>query len=146
MGTKWNRILVTTDFSAFANRAVNYAHALAEEHGAELHVLHVVPSIAAMVAEHGTSGAMGPQDEQEGSQWLATLLGESGKVRRVEAVRVGHEVPQTIVHYAKNNGIDLIVIATHGRTGLSHALLGSIAELVLRLAPCPVLAIPRSVA
>jgi nucleotide-binding universal stress UspA family protein len=139
----WNRILATTDFSPFAQRAVSYAHRLAEEHGAELHVLHVVASISAMVGEHGTSGTLDPKDEDDGSKWLAELLGEAGGIRRVEAVRVGQDVPQTIVQYAKNHAIDLIIMATHGRTGLAHAVLGSNAEKVLRAATCPVLVIPR---
>jgi len=142
----WNRILATTDLSPFANRAVTYAHQLAEEHKAELHVLHVVGSVSAMVAEHGASGMLDPEDENSRSGWLAGLLGEAGSIRRVEVVRVGHDIPQTIVHYAKNNGMDLIVIATHGRTGLSHALVGSVAEKVLRAAACPVLAIPPAFA
>jgi nucleotide-binding universal stress UspA family protein len=140
----WSRILATTDFSPFANRAVAYAHKLAEQHGAELHVLHIARSVSEMVAEHGTTGMLDPEDDNERSQWLAGLLGEAGRIRRIEVVRVGQDIPHTIVHYAKINAIDLIVIATHGRTGLSHAMLGSIAEQVLRSAGCPVLAIPRT--
>ncbi len=140
----WKRILATTDFSPFANRAVRFAHSLAEQHKAELHVLHVVGSLTELAREHGATGEIDPTNEDANARWLATLLGESGGVRRVEAVRVGSDIPHAIVHYAKQNGIDLIVIATHGRTGLAHALLGSIAEKVIQTARCPILAIPRN--
>jgi nucleotide-binding universal stress UspA family protein len=78
-----------------------------------------------------------PPDEQ--TQWLAGLLGERGSIRRVEAVRVGSDVARAIVQYAVKQSIDLIVMATHGRTGLSHLLLGSVTESVLHEAPCPIL-------
>jgi len=139
---RWERILVPTDFSPFANGAVGYAHALAEKVNAELHVLHVVRDIGEAVAEHGAVGTLDPAGSQdEADQWLASLLGEAGTVRRVEALRVGDDVAATVVKYAKAHGIDLIVMATHGRTGLTHLLAGSVTEKVLRHAPCPLLAI-----
>lgn len=138
----WQRILAPTDFSRFAESAVEYAHGLAERLGAELHVLHVGRSLDAVVAEHGAQGAVGPLDsEDDYDRWLASLLGESGTVRRVEAVRVGTDVARTIAHYAEKQTVDLIVMASHGRGGLAHLLMGSVAELVLRLAACPVLVI-----
>ena len=139
---RWERILVTTDFSPFANAAVDYAHALAETMNAELHVLHVVHDIREAVAEHGAVGTVDPTgNPDEADEWLAKLLGEPGTVRRVEALRVGDDVATTIVKYAKTHAIDLIVMATHGRTGLTHLLAGSVTEKVLRHAPCPLLAI-----
>lgn len=140
---KWTRILATTDFSPFASRAVSYAHELAEQLGAELHVLHVARSIHELAVEHGTSGRLGPSStEADGGEWLADLLGETRSIERIEAVRVGQDIAQTIIHYAQQNEIDVIVIATHGRTGLPHAVLGSIAEKVMRSSPCPLLALP----
>jgi nucleotide-binding universal stress UspA family protein len=138
----WQRILATTDFSPFSTRAVEYAHALAERVGAELHVLHVTPDISDAVAQHGVSGMFDPADApDERTEWLGRLLGETGTIRHVEAVLVGKDVAGSITRYASDKNIDLIVMATHGRSGLVRLWLGSIVEKVLRSAPCPVLAL-----
>ena len=138
----WQRILAPTDFSRFADSAVEYAHGLAEKEGAELHVLHIGKSLDEVVAEYGAQGSVDPlQTEDDYDRWLASLLGERGTVRRVEAVRVGSDVSQAVAQYAEKHTIDLIVMASHGRGGLRHLLMGSVAEKLLRLAPCPVLVI-----
>jgi nucleotide-binding universal stress UspA family protein len=136
----WQRILVATDLSELADHAVHYAHRLAEGVNAELHVLYVARSVEEMVQHLPVTGVMdpaAPPDDQ--TEWLAGLLGERGSIRRVEAVRVGSDVPRAIVQYAVKQSIDLIVMATHGRTGLSHLFLGSVTENVLHEAPCPIL-------
>jgi universal stress protein A len=138
----WQRILATTDFSPFSTRAVEYAHALAEKVGAELHVLHVTPDISDAVAQHGISVMFDPAEEpDERTQWLGRLLGETGAIRHVEAVLVGKDVAASITRYALEKEIGLIVMATHGRSGLVRLWLGIIVEKVLRSAPCPVLAL-----
>jgi len=138
----WQRILATTDFSPFANKAVDYAHALAEKSGAELHVLHITEDISEAVAQHGVSGTFDPTEgTDDRTEWLGRLLGETGTLRRVEAVQVGKDVAEKIIQYAKDKKIDVIVMATHGWSGLKHFWLGSIVEKVLRSAPCPVLAL-----
>jgi nucleotide-binding universal stress UspA family protein len=134
------RILVPTDLSALANRAVQYAHGLAEKCQAELHVLHVVRDMDELA--QGLGGVVDPAaGENDHGRWLGELLGASGSVRRIEAVRLGSDVPETIARYARNNGANLIVVASHGRTGLRQLLFGSVAEQVLRTAPCPVLVV-----
>jgi len=139
---KWERVLVTTDFSRFANQAIGYAHSLAEKFNAELHVLHVVPSVSAAVAEFGATGVFDHNSSEDArSKWLAEVLGECGTIRRVEAVCFGTDAAAVIADYASKHEIDLIVIATHGRTGAAHLLMGSITEKVLRTAPCPVLSV-----
>jgi universal stress protein A len=136
----WSRILATTDFSPLANRAVDYAHAIAQDFGAELHVLHVAADASRGISEHGVSAILDPvEGADERSEWLRRLLGESSTVRRVEAVQLGTDIADKIVHYARTKGIDLVVMATHGRSGVQHFWLGSIVERVLRSAPCPVL-------
>jgi universal stress protein A len=122
------RVLVATDFSETADAAVRVAVAYAESLGASLDVLHVVSPLADPLAE----------------PWLTRLAREiDGAVPVTTAVRSG--VPSTqIVHYAHENRIDLIVLGTHGRTGISRALSGSVAERVVRLARCPVLTVPLS--
>ena len=112
-------ILAPTDFSPHAEKAVRFACGLAERFEAELHLLHV-------------------QSRQALSESLAPSWGRPRSV--VTVVRWGTPVEE-IVAYAREASVDLIVIATHGRTGLSHVLLGSVAERMIREAPCPTLTI-----
>src|SRR5260370_215433 len=134
------KILAPTDLSPPAEAAVRYAHMLAEKFGAELHVLHVAADLDEAARLRGATGVLEAGAGADAyDQWLAALLGEPGTVRRVEAVRIGTDVGATICKYAGAQSIDLIVMATHGRTGLTHLLMGSIAEQVLRAAPCPLL-------
>jgi universal stress protein A len=137
---KLARILAPTDRSAFSEKAVTYARNLAKQFGAELHVLRVLDDADKAIGERAVTGVIDvsePQDDY--SRWVAELVGETGDVRRVEAVQVGTDIPEAVVRYAQHNDIDLIVMATHGRTGLTHLLMGSVAEQVIRAAPCPVL-------
>jgi universal stress protein A len=138
----WQRILTATDFSPLGNQAVEYGHALAEDLGAELHVLHIARNVSDVALKHGPTGVLDPATgPAEGRDWLNEVLGESKTIRRVETIQVGHNVADKIVHYAQTHAIQLIVIATHGRTGLAHFWLGSITEDIIRSAPCPVLVI-----
>jgi nucleotide-binding universal stress UspA family protein len=140
--TGWNRILAPTDLSPTAERAVRYAHTLAEALGSELHVLHVAQDAAELSVYVPATGVVDPDNlSDDYHRWLATLLGERGTIRRVEAVRIGADVAETIRAYAEQQEIDLVVMGTHGRTGLLHLLAGSVAEKMLRVSPCPVLTI-----
>ena len=137
-----DKILAPTDLSPSAEAAVRYAHGLAERFGAELHVLHMAADLTEAARLHGATGVVDSSPgADEYDRWLAALLGEAGAVRRVEVVRIGTDVAAAICQYAQSEGIDLIVMATHGRTGLTHLLMGSVAEHVLRAAPCPLLTI-----
>lgn len=120
-------ILFATDFSASAEAAGRVARDYARQFGARLHLLHVVWG--------GTDPAMPPVLRK-----LAEELGGASPV--VTVVESGSPAAQ-IVRYAGRHGIDLIVVGTHGRTGLTRALLGSVAERVVRTAPCPVLTVAR---
>src|SRR5439155_7910235 len=91
------------------------------------------------LADYAVTGVIDPSRGDEYSRWAAELVGETGDVKRVEAVQINADIPEAIVRYARNNAIDLIVMATHGRTGLTHVLMGSVAEKVVRAAPCAVL-------
>lgn len=140
-----DKILAPTDLSPRAEAAVQYAHGLAERFGAELHVLHIAADLTEAARLHGATGIVDTSASADDyDRWLAALLGEAGSVRRVEAVRIGSDVADAICRYAQSEAIDLIVMATHGRTGLTHLLMGSVAEQVLRSAPCPVLTIRGS--
>jgi universal stress protein A len=143
------RVLAPTDFSAHSERAVRYACGLAERLGAELHLLHVLSEIIPAGPDPLLMPVMPPQFYQENeARAKATLQGllkpDWGRPSNVvTAVRWGSPV-EAIVDYAGEQSIDLLVIATHGRTGLSHVLLGSVAERIVREAPCPVLTIRDS--
>ncbi len=139
-------ILAPTDFSKHAETAVRYACGLAEKFGARLHLLHVLNDFVPVGPDPMLAAVLPPEyyrdSEQASYEALKTLLQPSwGRPASVEAaVRWG--VPDAvIVDHAKAQAVDLIVIATHGRTGLSHVLLGSVAERIVREAPCPVLTI-----
>jgi nucleotide-binding universal stress UspA family protein len=146
-------ILAPTDFSRHAATALRYAAGLAERLGAALHVIHVLPDVfptatdlVAGAPDLIAAPALPPdyytETEAESLEALGRVLepdwGEPASV--VTAVRRGDPV-DAVVDYARENAIDLIVAVTHGRSGLGHALLGSVAERIIREAPCPVLTI-----
>jgi nucleotide-binding universal stress UspA family protein len=143
------RILAPTDFSAHSEQAVRYACRLAERLGAELHLINVLSEIIPAGPDPLLMPIMPPQfyqeNEERARETLARLLDPSwGEPSAVTtAVQWGSPV-EAIVDYAREQHIDMIVIATHGRTGLSHVLLGSVAERIVREAPCPVLTIRNS--
>ncbi len=137
------RILLPTDFSDLSSEATKYACALAEQFDAELHMLHVHENV--VIHEYGM-----------GIDWdkLAKEMKHASEARMNEVldpewaegrtiVRATAEGPPflEIIRYAKELEIDLIVMATHGRSGVSHMLIGSVAEKVVRKAPCPVLTV-----
>lgn len=136
---KCDRILVPTDLSPFAERAVRYAHGLAELCDAELHVLHVCRDEAERLLL--PAGEVGTGADDDSAAVLGRLVGEPGGVRRVEVVWVRPDVPAAIGEYARDEGMDLIVMSSHGRSGLGELLFGSVAQQVLHTAPCPVLMI-----
>jgi len=144
-----NRVLVPTDFSEFSRLAVTYACAMAERFGAQLHVLHVVPDPAMLVPEAAVFSVESMQAQSDrlvtDAQKLLRQIpeGSQGSQPVIRDVRVGAAFLE-IIDYAKSQDIDLIVIGTHGRSGLSHILMGSVAERVVRAAPCPVLSVKPS--
>ncbi len=143
---KLQRILLPTDFSEFSAAARMYACAFADQFQAELHVLHVIQDLAPLVPEPGAALAP-PLDylrelELNAQAMLERALDAQWSVGKkiVKAVRQGPPFLE-IIHYAQETNIDLIVIGTHGRSGLAHMLMGSVAEKVVRKAPCPVLTV-----
>ena len=140
------KILVPTDMSDFSEHALRYGCEFARRFAAELHLLNVVQDVVAMVPEPGMAfPAPGEymQDLQQASQEALDKLPDPewvDGVAVVREIRIGTPFVE-IVRYAKSADIDLIVIGTHGRSGLAHVLLGSTAERVVRKAPCPVLSV-----
>jgi len=139
-------ILAPTDFSLHSEHALRYACALAERLDATVHLIHVLSEIVPAGPDPLLMPVMPPQfyeeNEQRAKETLASLPrpGWCQPKGLVTSVRWGNPV-DAIVEYSVEQPIDLIVIATHGRTGLSHVLLGSVAERIVREAPCPVLTI-----
>jgi len=137
-----DKILTPTDFSDPSRQALNYACELAKRFGAELRLLHVVqpPSTVAVYGTPVPEEILHP--EPAAQQELEKLEVPGGDQIReiVREIQTGPPFVE-IVRYAKANDVDLIVMGTHGRGGIVHALLGSVAEKVVRKAPCPVLTV-----
>ena len=138
-------ILVPTDFSEASYSAMKYGRALAESFGSSLHVLHVIedPVLYAPTSE-GYVPYVDLQEEMEKSarEWLNKVLTDADRERFHARLVTKRGSPFVeIVRYAKTEAIDLIVMGTHGRGPIAHMLLGSVAEKVVRKAPCPVLTV-----
>ena len=137
-------ILVPSDFSECSEAAVRYGLALAHAFGATLHLLHVVqdPYTQPWAAE-AFPAAMGDlltDWQQQAERQLRTAVPDEDRARVAITCIVASPFP-AIVRYARDNDIDLIVLGTHGRGPVAHMLLGSVAEKVVRRAPCPVLTV-----
>jgi universal stress protein A len=137
-------ILAPTDFSDYSKKALSDAFELAQIFGAKLSLLHVLePSPYLGEFTLPTMGEDLLSDlERQARAALARVLPEAQNVQ-IEVTRsvVMGSPSLKIVETAEAEHVDLIVMATHGRTGLSHLLIGSVAERVVRTAPCPVLTI-----
>ena len=137
------RVLVPVDFSETSHKALQYAVKFAEQFGAVLELVHVIEPILYPV-ELGYM-ALAQEDEQRRLQQVTDKLEDLARslhlVPRPES-RVLTGAPwRELVEEAKTKRVDLIIIATHGYTGFKHVLLGSVAERVVRHAPCPVLVV-----
>ena len=141
-----SRILVPTDFSEPSDEALEYAKGLASCLGSSIHVLHVLEDLAAhaWTTEVYVSALPGVHDEMERQARdrldQALTPEEKAKYKAEVALRMGSAFVE-VVRYAREHGIDLIVMGTHGRGAIAHMLLGSVAERVVRKAPCPVLTV-----
>jgi nucleotide-binding universal stress UspA family protein len=137
-------ILVPSDFSACSDAAVRYGLELARKFGATLHLLHVVQDPASQ--PWASEGFAVPllevvdQWQKDAKVRLERSIPPEDHINAVVTCTIASPFPE-ILHYAAVNDIDLIVMGTHGRGGVSHMLLGSIAEKVVRRAPCPVLTV-----
>ncbi len=143
MEINFRTILAPTDFSPFAEEALHYARALAQRFGAEIHLVHAlerpqdVPWWLAEQEYQARRGTLVDEAKAHLSEITARVFPD---VKVAPHVRVGSPSDE-IVKSAKDNHADLIVIATHGRGGLSRVLFGSVTERVVRHAPCPVLTV-----
>lgn len=147
---KFKKILCPIDFSDLSLNALKFAVELASTFQAELHLLHVFEGYDAISLN--PEMAMSPMPEWLPKlrllchEKLAALPSPDLAARCPTIVRADREGPaiHEILEYAAHQKIDLIVLATHGRTGLKHLVMGSVAENVVRSATCPVLTIRGS--
>ena len=131
------KILCPIDFSDFNQAANEYASMLANSSGAELVYLHVsLPDVAYGTYVYVDMNEQEANDRKRLEEIKPTLPG----IEASYAVEFGSPSDQ-IVAFAKENNIDLIVMGTHGRTGLGRVVMGSVAEAVIRKSECPVLAL-----
>lgn len=145
MTIRIQKILLPTDFSDLSGIATQYACDLATKYDAELHLLHTLESHPTSTPEFVMGLAL-PTYVAESKAAVETALTRVVAPEWANGRRVSHVVlegsPKTeIIRYAREHKIDLIVLSTHGRTGLTHVLMGSVAESVVRTAPCPVLTV-----
>jgi universal stress protein A len=146
MSLTFRKILVPTDFSETAATALYYAKELARQFGAELHLLHVCEDPMLLsgwptFTSESTSD-IGEEAAVLRDQLKTLVTTEGAEPLKTEVhVVVGQPTGFAIAQYALDGEFELIVMGTHGRGPVTHALLGSVAEKVVRSAPCPVLTI-----
>lgn len=140
-------VLVATDFGDPSAAALTYGRGLARAFGATLHVLHVVDDVGSRAASSGgfgiDFGRMQAEIEDTSQQELNKLLtDEDRRDLKARAVVLTSTTPAlSIVQYARDEQVNLIIVGTHGRGAVAHLFLGSVAERVVRMAPCPVLTV-----
>jgi len=137
-------ILLPTDFSALSLSISGYAEDLAEQYSAKLHLLHVLEKTPPILTIHSldlSEEKIIKSIDDDAKLKLEKAVEKISKKKNIEIVpviRKGIDYDE-IIKYAEKEKIDLIVIATHGRTGILHTLLGSVAEKVIRYSKIPVL-------
>jgi len=142
----WKRICCPIDFSDASRAAMEIAADLARRFGAELVLLHAYPipgytfPDGSVVASPKMMQELADQAQRHLEEWRAEAERLSGNPRVLAEKAIGEPAAE-IVSFARGRGVDLLVLGTHGRTGLEHALMGSIAERVVRRAHCPVLTV-----
>lgn len=145
MGLKVDKILCTTDFSALSSKGIDYALSLAKDFNAELKIVHVygLPSYFALPeAAVIPSAGYAADRSNELQRMMDSTVREYGD-RGIEVhgmIKLGVSYEE-IVREADVWGADMIVMASHGHSGIAHAILGSVTERVIRLAHCPVLVV-----
>ena len=139
------KILFATDFSEGSRNALPYAVDVAMRHGAKIYAVHVIFDVtksAGWYVPHASAEEVYADLEKSARKELEKTFSEDmRKFKDYENVLLRGTPYEEITKFAEANMIDLIVIATHGRTGLDRLLFGSTAEQVVRYAPCPVLSV-----
>jgi nucleotide-binding universal stress UspA family protein len=139
----WKRICCAVDFSEPSRMALEEAVTLAQSSGAELHLVHVHTRPSPSAVDLLSAGFESVEADDAAEELLASWADLAARTldRPVRSSLEMGSAPTQIAEYARREGIDLLVLATHGRTGLQRVVMGSVAERVVRLAPCPVLVV-----
>ena len=135
-----SKILVAIDFSGHSEAAAQYAASLARDGGAQLVAVHVIQPPPPYGAAGPHVGPLVDQTEKLLHQMLDEAVTRDSRVEHESHLLVGNPADE-ILRFADEQGVDLIVLGTHGRTGTARLLTGSVAEAVIRKSPCPVLTI-----
>jgi nucleotide-binding universal stress UspA family protein len=145
MNLTFRTIIVATDFGDASSLALEYGRVLAARFGADIRLLHIVDTPRAMGTEIYLPEAVTLNERAlaDAQQLMAETLATFRNEPVVGQVLVGHPA-QKIVEYATDHDVDLIVMGTHGRGGLAQMLMGSVAERVVRTAPCPVFTVRQA--
>ena len=141
---RMKHILVPIDFSDCSKKALRYAVPLAKQHEADLTLLYVLPAPAYAAGDYGGLPTGGLEDEMRASsrrELAALAVDEVERQVPTDVVIRSGSAANEIMNLARSLPADLIVISTHGRTGLPHVFLGSVVERVVQRAPCPVLVV-----
>jgi universal stress protein A len=138
---KISKILFPTDFSHTGDAALSMAESLARDHGAKIAIVHVEEPPVAYAGDM-YYGVVEPDVEQL-KRMLANVKTSDAHIP-VERSLIKGEPADAICRFAKSQSVDLIVLGTHGRKGISRVLMGSVAEAVVRRAECPVLVVRQS--
>ena len=147
MSTSFRRILHPTDFSPASELALSRAIELATSLGAQLHLLHVVEDLVYqpwMMEPYAVNFREILESTKQESEARLRRMAEGLKVPTVTCCILGRPV-DGIVEYARDEQIDLVVMGSHGQSAVTRFLLGSVAERVVRHAPCPVLTVRETV-
>jgi nucleotide-binding universal stress UspA family protein len=144
----FKKILCPLDFSEFTDEIVDYAVSIAGKYGAELHFLHVIPNLnyytpyESFLTPENLIALESSIETEVGKDFDKIMKKIDMPVKKI--IKSGAPFVE-IIEYVKAESIDLIVMGTHGRSGIEHILIGSVAEKVVRKSPCPVLTIrPRN--
>jgi nucleotide-binding universal stress UspA family protein len=144
----FKKILCPLDFSEFTDEIVDYAVSIAGKFGAELHFLHVIPNLnyytpyESFLTPENLIALESSIETEVGKDFDKIMKKIDMPVKKV--IKNGAPFVE-IIEYVKAESIDLVVMGTHGRSGIEHILIGSVAEKVVRKSPCPVLTIrPRN--
>jgi nucleotide-binding universal stress UspA family protein len=144
----FKKIVCPVDFSEFTDDIIKYAVNLARKYDAELHLFHVIPNLnyftpyeSFLTPENLVLIEKNVEQEVE-KDFKKIIKGIDIPVKKI--IKTGIVFVE-IIDYIKEENIDLVVLGTHGRSGIEHILIGSVAEKVVRKSPCPVLTIrPKS--
>jgi nucleotide-binding universal stress UspA family protein len=143
------KILVATDFSVPSDAALEYGRELARTFAAQLIVAHVIDDVSAQAYGGPDALVFAPDLQREIEETARRRLDElvaaedREELRAVTVVLRSKTIAAAIAEYARDTDVDLIVLGTHGRGAVAHLLIGSVAERVVRTAPCPVLTVRR---